>query len=212
MKNIKLATLFTAIALFGSNAFATVIMTNNETTFQNSGTANVVSDFEEFASSGFSFPSDPFLQGGISYSNTDNLIINSGTGYTSNGTNMLVNDYWNPIEGTFYENYSLFGFDAGWSNADDQGTTITIDTNLSTYVFNVDFNIASSADFYGFIASDNEFFTGFNISANYRTALNAIDNVTVGTVGTTSVPEPASLALLSLGLAGIGFSRKKKRS
>jgi len=35
-------------------------------------------------------------------------------------------------------------------------------------------------------------------------------NLKVDNVATTSVPEPASLALLSLGLAGIGFSRKKK--
>ena len=212
MKSFNVSVIGIASALFASSSFAGVILTNDLTTFQNFGSVNVVSDFEEFNSNGFDFPSDPFLQGGISYSSRDNLTTNGGTRYTSNGTNMLVNNYWNPVEGTFYENYSLFGFDAGWSNQDDNGSVITISTNLDTYVFNVDFDIASSADFFGFIADENEFFTSFNIESNYNLALNAIDNVVVGNFETTSVSEPSALILLGLGLAGLGLSRKKKNS
>lgn len=200
----------TAASIITSQSMAAVILTNNFTTFQNSGTTSLVSTFEEFSPSGFSFPSDPYIQGGISYNNADNLIINGGTPYTTNGTNMLVNNYWNPVQGTFTQNFNLFGFDAGWSSSDDNGTTITIGTTLSTYIFNVNFDIASSADFYGFVADTNEFFTSFTISSNNQYALNAIDNVFTGSASnSTNVSEPASISLLGLAIAALGWSRRK---
>lgn len=197
-------------ALFASNSFASVILTQDHSAFQSAGISNVVSDFEEFNQSGFGYPSDPMLQGGISYNNTDNLIINDATSYTTNGTNMLVNNWWNPVEGSFYEEFSLFGFDAGWSSQDDNGTTITIDTNLSSYVFDVDFDIASSAQFYGFIADEGEYFTSFNISSNNNHALNAIDNVAVGS--SASVSEPAIFSLFASVFAGLALLRRRKQA
>lgn len=52
---------------------------------------------------------------------------------------------------------------------------------------------------------------GFKFSTNVSTSFEAayIDNVVLRG---TKVPEPMSLALLGLGLAGIGFSRKQKKS
>ncbi len=48
------------------------------------------------------------------------------------------------------------------------------------------------------------FSSGFQIEGN-----TGIDNVSV-TSGAATVPEPATLALLTMGIAGISFSRKKK--
>lgn len=211
MRFLILLVLCIISVVFVSSSYATVILTNDINIFENSGTTNVVSDFEEFSKTGFDFPNDPFLQGGISYNNTDNLIINNATGYITNGTNMLVNNLWNPVESTFYEEYSLFGFFAGWSSSDDNGTVMTIGTNLDTYIFNVDFDIASSADFYGFIADENEYFTSFNIYSNNFYALNAIDNVTVGTTSSAPVPEPSTMLMFGSGIIGLaGISRRKK--
>jgi hypothetical protein len=63
--------------------------------------------------------------------------------------------------------------------------------------------------FFG-VVSDTPFDTvtlmGLSSSEGY-----GMDNVAYGS-GTVSVPEPTTLALMGLGLAGIGFARKKKQA
>ena len=116
-----------------------------------------------------------------------------------------------PYLGNVTTNISAF---TDWSilfSLDQTEVAFTMASNRATHVlsaylnnslvetFNVD---GSTWGYYGFTGI---VFDEIRMDAN---AAMLIDNLQFST--STSVPEPASIALLSLGLAGIGFSRKKK--
>ena len=197
--------------LYASISAATVMMTNDRIAFEALGTIEYNYGFDEFGT-GFSSPGNPWTTHGVTYTNSDNLIIGTDTPYSTNGSSMMSNNYWNPLKGDVDASaaYDLFGFDSGWMNIDDGGTLISIMTNLNNYSFNVDLNQATHTDFFGFVADAGEYMTGFNIFSSVHHALVGMDNVTVGHQNNEPVPEPATMLLMGTGLLGlVGYNRKR---
>lgn len=81
------------------------------------------------------------------------------------------------------------------------------DNLLETFDLNIDTASSSVNDgeYWGFSRSTAEI-SSFVLSGGYIVAANLHTDVAA------TVPEPASIALLGLGLAGIGFSRRKEKA
>lgn len=102
---------------------------------------------------------------------------------------------------------------AAWQN----DLTVYIDGLLSgstlfsqVFTINDDAPIFTNSNFLGIDTLNIYTFSGVDAGTPGGGKHVAIDNFTINE--SVSVPEPASIALLGLGLAGIGFSRKKKTS
>ena len=141
------------LLFFSSMATATLMMTNDRTAFEALGTFTYNYGFDDFGSE-YSSPGDPWTSHGVTYTSVQNLIIGPDTNYTTNGTPMMTNNFWNPVTGDIDSSaqYDLFGFDAGFMYKDDNRTNITITTNLDIYPFVVDLDSAAQTNFYGFVA------------------------------------------------------------
>ncbi|MEM7568672.1 MAG: PEP-CTERM sorting domain-containing protein, partial [Pseudomonadota bacterium] len=73
--------------------------------------------------------------------------------------------------------------------------------------------VANQSDsFFGFL-SDMELITEVRLTSSLsvgRNGVEGVDNIRFGIASRQQVAEPASLALLGLGLAGMGIARRRK--
>jgi hypothetical protein len=101
---------------------------------------------------------------------------------------------------------NIFGFDIVGAN----NGSFLIDFFSSNGNLLGSFSQSTSNSFFGFEVDSGSLIHAVSITNTDFDGL-GYDNFTFNSV-TTSVPEPASIVLLGLGLAGIGFSRKKKNT
>jgi hypothetical protein len=190
-------------------AGATVIFFTDRTSFQNAVTVTQTVDFE----SSFPFQNTAITFGDATFVSTDGSGIErqDADGTQGNPTTILAALNFGGIRIDLKPGHFAIGMDLGelFDPASGQFTlTSSSSALLDSRTTTVEL-FGNNPSFAGWISTVEIGSLEFlNVG---QVGNEAIDNVTLGEVGpTVDVPAPATLALLSLGLAGIGFGRRMR--
>ncbi len=208
-----------ALAATSLAAEANVTTYSSRATFSSLGSISENYGFEDIntGSNGFLHQPNPFTTHGITYNTGgNNVVIDLGPGPTGKA---FVSDA--PIgtvgyiSGSFANSYSMFGFDLGtFLGSYPVPVTVSLQTNLGSYnsLIGLVAQEAPGPAFLGFSVGPGEHFTSFSIAATTIDTTPVLDNVTLGVVTASPIPEPDILSMLTSGLALLGFGIRRRRS
>ncbi len=217
------AALCAAVIAFAGPASANLNPTKYEdaVAFHALGVITQLTNFDSYVEGDITYIGDPYTVGQLTFTSTQNSVFGKHYPGYGNVRNALVNNILEPMNVAIGgSGYNLFSFQIG-DLVGDADVTLWIDTNLDSFGFGLGpYPSNEGFKFYGFLAPDGQYFTGFHFSANDAVTAPAFSEFELGHTGPacntrvctdTSVPEPRAWALLILGFGAVGATLRTHR-